>query len=61
MLGLTKTFFTEVNKEMRKVSWPTREQLRESTLVVIVTCLIITTVVFVIDQAMAQIMKLIYG
>ncbi len=61
MLGLTKTFFTEVNKEMRKVSWPTREQLRESTLVVIVTCLIITSVVFVIDQAMAQIMKLIYG
>ncbi|NQW29622.1 MAG: preprotein translocase subunit SecE [Ignavibacteria bacterium] len=61
MLGITKNFFTEVNKEMRKVSWPTREQLRESTMVVIVVCLFITSVVFVIDQAMAQIMKLIYG
>ncbi len=60
MLAQAKQFFTDVSKEMKKVSWPTRDQLRESTVVVVVTCLVITGVVFVIDQAMTQIMNLIF-
>ncbi|RPI69216.1 MAG: preprotein translocase subunit SecE [Ignavibacteriae bacterium] len=60
MLAQSKQFFTDVSKEMKKVSWPTRDQLRESTVVVIVTCLVITGIVFVIDQAMTQIMNLIF-
>ncbi|GMV53000.1 MAG: preprotein translocase subunit SecE [Chlorobi bacterium] len=60
MLSKTKQFFTEVNKEMKKVSWPTRDQLRESTMVVIVTSLIITAIVFVIDQAMTQVMNFLF-
>jgi len=60
MFGITKSFFTEVSKEMKKVSWPTREQLKESTMVVIVTTLIITAIVFVIDQGMTFVTKFIY-
>lgn len=60
MFAATKSFFTDVSKEMKKVSWPTREQLRESTVVVIVTCLIITAIVFVIDQGMTYLTKFIY-
>jgi preprotein translocase subunit SecE len=60
MFAQTKAFFTDVSKEMKKVSWPTREQLRESTMVVIVTCLIITGIVFVIDQGMTFLTKFIY-
>jgi preprotein translocase subunit SecE len=45
---------------MKKVSWPTREQLKESTMVVIVTTLIITAIVFVIDQGMTFVTKFIY-
>jgi len=60
MLAKTKQFLTDVSKEMQKVSWPTREQLRESTVVVIVTSLIITGVTFIIDQAMTQVMKFIF-
>jgi preprotein translocase subunit SecE len=60
MLAQSKQFFTDVSKEMKKVSWPTRDQLRESTVVVVVTCLVITGIVFVIDQAMTQIMNLIF-
>lgn len=60
MLERTKQFITDVNKEMKKVSWPTREQLRESTVVVIVTTLIITAIVFVIDQAMTQVMNFLF-
>jgi preprotein translocase subunit SecE len=45
---------------MKKVSWPTREQLQESTIVVVVTCLVIAGIVFVIDQGMTQVMSLIF-
>ncbi len=60
MFDTTRNFFSDVAKEMKKVSWPTKEQLRESTIVVIVTCVIISSIVFVIDQAMTQVMSLIF-
>ena len=60
MLAQTKQFLTEVSNEMKKVSWPTREQLRESTIVVIIASLIITGLTFVIDQAMTQVMTFIF-
>lgn len=60
MFEKIRTFLSDVAKEMKKVSWPTKEQLRESTIVVIVTCVIISGIVFVIDQAMTQVMSLIF-
>lgn len=60
MVETIRSFFTDVNKEMKKVSWPTREQLQESTVVVVVTCLVIAAIVFVIDQGMTQVMSLIF-
>lgn len=52
MVGKIKGFVDDVVKEMKKVSWPTRDQLRESTVVVIVTTIIITLIVSVIDWFM---------
>ena len=43
------TFVREVGNEMKKVSWPKRDQLIESTIVTIVVCLIITAFVYAID------------
>lgn len=60
MIAQAKAYYAEVAKEMKKVSWPTKEQLRESTMVVIVTCLIITAIVAIIDFAMTQLMSFIY-
>lgn len=60
MFAATKSFFEDVSKEMKKVSWPTQEQLRESTVVVLVTCLVIAIIVAIIDTGMSQIMKLLY-
>ncbi len=55
-----KSFFNEVSKEMKKVSWPTREQLRESTIVVAVTCILISVFVFAVDVVMQKGMNIIY-
>lgn len=57
MVGKIKDYINDVNKEMKKVSWPTREQLRESTIVVLVTTAIITAFVYVIDLVMSTLVK----
>ncbi len=56
-----KLFFNDVSKEMKKVTWPTREQLRESTIVVAVTCVLISVFVFVVDIIMSSGMNFIYS
>jgi len=55
-----KSFFNDVSKEMKKVSWPTREQLRESTAVVALTCVFISAFVWLVDLAMTFLMTSIY-
>jgi preprotein translocase subunit SecE len=60
MLGKVKNYLNEVAREMKKVSWPTRAQLRESTYIVIVTMLIFTAFVYLVDLIMVKIMKFIF-
>jgi len=43
-------FLKEVRVELSKISWPTREELRESTIVVIVSVFVITVFIGAVDQ-----------
>lgn len=60
MIGKIKSFVNDVVVEMKKVSWPTKEQLSESTKVVISATLIITAFVFLIDQLSTWLYSLIF-
>jgi preprotein translocase subunit SecE len=53
-------FFEDVLKEMKKVTWPTIEELKESTTVVIVSCLMLAAFTYVIDMLITQIFKGIF-
>lgn len=53
-------FVNDVVKEMKKVTWPTKDELKESTIIVIVACLIIAAFTYVIDIAITQIFKGIF-
>jgi preprotein translocase subunit SecE len=53
-------FFDDVVKEMKKVTWPTVEELKESTTVVIVSCLMLAAFTYVIDMLITQIFKGIF-
>ena len=53
-------FLNDVVKEMKKVTWPTKEELKESTTIVIVVCLIIAAFTYVIDMTINQILKGIF-
>jgi preprotein translocase subunit SecE len=55
-----KKFIEEVRVEMKKVSWPTRDQLKESTNVVIGVSLVITVIVFVMDNVVSSLLGLIF-
>lgn len=45
-----REFYKDVLAEAAKVSWPTRTELRDSTIVVIVTVLIVTVFVGAVDR-----------
>jgi preprotein translocase subunit SecE len=45
-------FIGEVRSEMRKVSWPDRQQLWEATRTIIIFVLLIALVIFLMDQVL---------
>lgn len=53
-------FFGDIIKEMKKVTWPKREELKESTLVVIITSLIFAVFVYIIDKIINEGIKVIF-
>jgi len=52
-------FFNDVTKEMGKVTWPTREELMESTKIVIIVCLLIAVFTWGVDSILAAALKAI--
>jgi preprotein translocase subunit SecE len=48
-----------VVKEMKKVTWPKKDDLRDSTIIVLVVCLLIAAFVYVIDQGLSFLLKAI--
>ncbi|MBI4417243.1 MAG: preprotein translocase subunit SecE [Ignavibacteriales bacterium] len=52
-------FFRDIVKEMEKVTWPTKEELYESTKVVIVVTLVISLFTWVVDTALSEVLKAI--
>ncbi|MEX2117559.1 MAG: preprotein translocase subunit SecE [Bacteroidota bacterium] len=54
-----KDFFTDIVKEMEKVTWPTKEELFESTKVVIVVTIVISLFTWVVDTALSEALKAI--
>jgi len=46
--------FTDVFREMSKVTWPKREELRDSTVIVLVVCLIIAVFIYLVDTIVAK-------
>lgn len=54
-----KRFFKETKAELKKVTWPTKEQLIHNTGVIIVFIIIITVILSVLDVAFAKLFQLL--
>ncbi len=53
-------FFEDVVKEMKKVTWPTKAELVESTKIVIVACIILAGFTYCIDMLISQVISGIF-
>jgi preprotein translocase subunit SecE len=51
----TRIFFGELIDELKKASWPTASELKDSTIVVIVACLLLGLFTSISDFAMYQV------
>jgi preprotein translocase subunit SecE len=61
--GLSKksfTFFNDVAREMRKVSWPKREVLQEATVITLALCVLLAAFTFGVDKIFETIIRGIY-
>ena len=61
MIERIKLFLAETRTELKKVTWPTREELKESTQVVIVSTFIVTAFVGIVDQILSRVIRLVFG
>ena len=59
MVNKVQQFFVDVKLEMSKVSWPTWEELKGSTYVVLFLSLILIVFLFFIDFLLAKILNII--
>ena len=50
MLARFTQYLHETVQEMKRVSWPSMRELKESTIVVLVTVSVITVFLFVVDK-----------
>ena len=56
--GLVK-FFKETKAELKKVSWPTKEQLLHNTLIIVVFIAIATVILSILDIGFSWLFSLI--
>ena len=54
-------FFSEVRGEMRKVAWPTRQEVINSTIVVLIAVVFMTSLIFGLDYASSKFVLFLFG
>ncbi len=59
MFNRTRNYLANVLQELKKVSWPSREELIGSTYVVIIISGILAVYIFTLDTILSNILKLL--
>jgi preprotein translocase subunit SecE len=60
MFQKISNFIKDVRQEMAKVSWPTRDELKDSTIIVILLSLFFSIFIYGIDKVLTGVIKIIY-
>ena len=59
MLNKIRDYIKNVYYEMRKVTWPTRSEVTNSTIVVVVISMIVAVIIFALDTIFTTVLGLI--
>ncbi len=60
-MGKFQKFLKEVVAELRKVTWPTKDELVGSTIVTVVVSLIVAIFIGIVDRILSLFIKAIFG
>ena len=60
MLAGSRRFVRDVRGELRRVSWPDRDQLRQSTAVVLIIVVVLAVYVAAVDFVFQNLVRLIF-
>jgi preprotein translocase subunit SecE len=60
MIKKTKQFVEDVRVEMKKVIWPERDQLVNSTVIVLIISAIFTLFIFFADTIISRVINILY-
>ena len=55
-----REFVKDVQLESAKISWPTREELRDSTVVVLATVILIAIFIGIVDRVLTALVGLLF-
>jgi len=53
-------FAKDVRSELKKVLWPTRNQVINNTIIVLVICLLLGGVIWILDAVLGYLYKLVF-
>ena len=56
-----KVFFGEVKSEMRKVAWPSRKEVINSTIAVLIAVVFMTSLIFGLDYVSSKFVLFLFG
>ncbi len=59
MIKKIRQFLEDVRTELKKVSWPTFEELRGSTYVVLSLSLLLSIFLFIVDFILTQVLNIV--
>lgn len=60
-MSKVRAYVDDVVKEMKKVSWPSRQELISNTIITLIGTAAISLFIFVSDQVITYILEFIYG
>ncbi len=61
MFGSINNYFKSVSSELKKVSWMTKNQIVNSTIIVLIFAFIIAIFLFVLDFGLSEIVKVLFN
>lgn len=56
-----KSYFKGVRTEFRRVSWPSKHELKSSTIIVLVTLITVTSYLWVCDKIFTKVFEMLRG
>jgi preprotein translocase subunit SecE len=60
-MGGVVAYLQDVASEMRKVNWPSQQELIDNTIIVIVASLVVSFVIFGADQVISYVLNIVYS